>query len=74
MMQNTYEILYLIASDFAQLTSVQQKNVGIRLGLVQINIIANQDEEIVAQTIFSKAYKDNKMPELLKEMRKYIYE
>lgn len=68
------EILFLIARDFAQLTSIEQKNVGIKLGVVTIGIIGNQDHEIVAQTIFSEAFRRKKMPELVKAMKPYLYE
>jgi len=64
----------MVARDFVQLTSFEQKNIGMKLGLVHVSIVTDKDKEKVAQTIFSKAYKSKKIPELVKEMRQYLYE
>lgn len=74
MLSDTSEMLFLVARDFVQLTSWQQKQVGIKSGVVGVGILTNQDEDAVADIVFSMAYKQKKIPELVKQMRPYLYE
>ncbi len=74
MPKNIQHILYMVARDFVQLSFHEQKQIGMKLGLVHVSIIMNTDVESVTQTIFAKAYQNKKIPELVKEMRQYLYE
>jgi len=74
MLNDTTEMLFLVARDFVQLTFWQQKQVGIKAGVVGVGILTNKDEDAVADLIFSLAYKQKKIPELVKQMRPYLYE
>jgi hypothetical protein len=74
MMNSINEILFLVARDFVQLKPLQQINIGIKLELVGVEVATYLDHTVIAETIFTKAYQKNKIPELVKEMRNYLYE
>lgn len=73
MINNIHEILFLVARDFVQLSPLQQINVGIRLKLcgVEVTLLPHGD---ISERIFKAAYEKNKIPEMVKEMRQFLYE
>lgn len=73
MLNNTQEILFLVARDFVQLTPLQQINVGIRLQICGVDA-AMLPVHTIGETIFKAAYTRGKIPELVREMRQYLYE
>lgn len=73
MLNNTTEILFLVARDFVQLTPLQQVNVGMKLELCGVDAAMLPPEDIGVM-IFKSAYKKGKIPSLLREMRHYLYE
>lgn len=73
-MLNAHDMLFLVARDFVQLNSLQQRNIGIKLGLAGVGIFANSSDDEVAHMVFSLAYKNKKISELVRLMRPYLYE
>lgn len=73
MLNNTHELLFLVAKDFIQLSPLQQVNIGIRLKLCGVEISMLKPEDISA-FIFKAAYDNQKMTHLIKEIRPLLYE
>lgn len=73
MINNMHEILFLVARDFVQLTPLQQINVGIRLQVCGVDA-ALLPTDTIGEVIFKTAYEKGKIPEMVKEMRQYLYE
>ena len=73
MLNNPYEILFLVARDFVQLTTLQQINIGIRLKICGVDAAMLPVDQI-SEVIFKTAYERGKIPELVKEMRQHLYE
>ena len=73
MVNNTHEILFLVARDFVQLTPLQQINIGIKLQLCGVDA-AMLPVDNIGEVIFKAAYDKKKLPEMVREMRPYLYE
>lgn len=73
-MLNVHDMLFLVARDFVQLSSLQQRNIGVKLGLAGICVFSHASDDHVQDMVFSLAYKNKKIPELVKLMRPYLYE
>jgi hypothetical protein len=73
MLNNTQEILFLVARDFVQLTPLQQINIGIRLEVCGVDAAMLAHEKL-PEMIFKMAYERGKIRELVTEMRQYLYE
>lgn len=74
MLNDTQEMLFLVARDFVQLTSLQQRQISLKMGLCGVGILANTNDDIAAEIIFCEAFKQKKIAELVKQMRPYLYE
>lgn len=74
MINNLYEILFLVARDFVQLTPLQQINIGLKLELCGVEIAATLPPESIDEMIFKTAYEKGKIPDMMKEMRQFLYE
>lgn len=72
-MNSPYELLFLVARDFVQLTPLQQINVGIRLEVCGVDA-GMLPVETIGEVIFKADYQKHKIPDLIKEMRQYLYE
>lgn len=72
-MNDTQELLFLVARDFVQLSTLQQVNIGLKLKLVTVEATLWEPAK-VAETIFSKAYQQKCIPALVQEMRTRLYE
>lgn len=73
-LNDTHEMLFLVARDFVQLTPIEQVSIGMKLGLVGVEIAMEVNKDMIAESIFSKAYYHKRIPDLVKEMRPYLYE
>lgn len=74
MLNDTQEMLFLVARDFVQLTSIQQRKIAINMGLCSVGILANTNDDASAEIIFCAAFKQKKIAELVKQMRPFLYE
>lgn len=72
-LNNSHELLFLVARDFIKLDALQQINIGIKLDVCGIDAALLPVEEI-SEVVFKAAYERNKIPALIKEMRYYLYE
>lgn len=72
-MSDTQELLFLVARDFVQLSTLQQVNIGLKLKLVTVEATMWEPKK-VADTVFAKAYQQRLIPQLVQEMRIRLYE
>lgn len=72
-MFNSHSLLFMVAQDFVQLNALQQMNIGIKLEVVGVETAMLQPQAM-AELVFANSYKMGKMPDLIREMRNYLYE
>lgn len=66
---DTHEMLFLIAVEFVNLTDKQKLEIGMKLGLVDLNAYCYPSQAL-SEIIFTNAYKKNKIYKLIQEIGK----
>lgn len=69
MAKDSHELLFLVASEFVELSTTQKLKIGFKLGLIDYGgyfVSSNTAEEM----IFTNAFKHNKIYRLVAEMQK----
>lgn len=67
------QLLFLIAQDFLKLNNLQQISIGQKLKILDLNA-AFWAPKTVEETVFTMAYKDNKLIDLVRETHKALYD
>jgi hypothetical protein len=68
-MNDTHELLFLIANEFLELNFVQKLNVGLKLNLIDFKGFC-RTEKAIEEMVFVRAYKKGIMSQLVKEIEK----
>lgn len=68
-MNDTHELLFLVATEFIDLSDRQRLEIGLKLGLVNIAAACYSPKHLEEQ-VFANAFKQNKMASLIKEIEK----
>jgi hypothetical protein len=68
-MNDTHELLFLVATQFLELNYMQKLNIGMRLKLIDFSSLA-KDEKTIDDMVFANAYKNGMIAKLVVEIEK----